>query len=165
MLYYLSLGSNIGSRKIYLQQAIVFLKKAGNILKISSVYETEPVSMNVPSKKFLNVVLSIEYPLDPLKLLSKIKKFEREMGRNLINSHNKPRTIDIDILMAGDLILNTEKLTIPHREMTRRAFVLIPLNEIAPELIHPVEKIPIKKILNNLKNQKRVLKINHFVLS
>ena len=109
MKYYMSLGSNLGNRKNNLQKAISFLRKKGKISKISSVYETEPVSMNISAKKFLNLVLSIESTLDPFKLLSKIKEFEKKMGRNLENSKNKPRTIDIDILIAGNQILNTEK--------------------------------------------------------
>ena len=162
MIYYLSLGSNLGNRKKNLERAVSFLKGIGKILKVSSIYETDPVSMEESSGKFLNIVLSIEYSKKPYELLIKIKEFEKKMGRDIKYSHNKPRKIDIDILIAGNHSISTEILTVPHKKMTERAFVMIPLNEIAPDLIHPVRKISVRKISGNLEDQKKVVKLGDF---
>jgi 2-amino-4-hydroxy-6-hydroxymethyldihydropteridine diphosphokinase len=146
MLYYLALGSNMGDRPTHIRQAIDFLKSIGTVSKISSMYETSPVAMAPGTGNFYNLVLSFQTDLSPHDLLETIKKYEKRMGRDITNSHHKPRTIDIDILLAEDRIIDSETLTIPHKEMHRRAFVLVPLNEIAPEVIHPVLKKKIKEI-------------------
>jgi 2-amino-4-hydroxy-6-hydroxymethyldihydropteridine diphosphokinase len=153
MKYYLSLGANLGDRKSNLEKAVSFLKEVGVILKVSTIYETEPVDMALGTNNFYNLVLCVESEISPALLLSKIKEFEKSMGRDINNSHKLPRPIDIDILLAGDLILNREDLIIPHKEMARRAFVLVPLVEIAPDLMHPVLKKPVIDILQNLEPQ------------
>ena len=152
MIYYLSLGTNQGDKTANINKAIDFLRGIGDIEEVSSVYETEPVGMEAGTENFYNLVLSIQIPssLSPFDLLREIKKFERRMGRDINHSHYLPRAIDIDILLAGDRVINTEELVIPHQEMTKRAFVLIPLTEIAPELVHPLLKEPVKKILEQL---------------
>jgi len=162
MIYYLSLGSNIGDKTANLQKTIGFLEGIGDILKVSSIYETEPVGMDTTEEveNFYNLVLSIDTTLSPVPLLKEIKEFEKHMGRDIAHSHNLPRVIDIDILLAGDRIVNTRDLVIPHKEMTKRAFVLIPLNEIAPEVIHPVLKKPVKEILANLHSTVIVKKVS-----
>lgn len=152
MIYYLSLGSNQGDKTANLNKTIDFLQGIGDIGEVSSLYETEPVGMEAGIENFYNLVLCIQIPssLSPFDLLREIKEFERRMGRDIAHSHNLPRIIDIDILLAGDRVINTEELVIPHQEMTKRAFVLIPLNEIAPEVVHPVLKKPVKEILEQL---------------
>jgi 2-amino-4-hydroxy-6-hydroxymethyldihydropteridine diphosphokinase len=152
MIYYLSLGTNQGDKIANINKAIDFLRGIGDIQEVSSLYETEPVGMAAGTENFYNLVLCIQIPssLSPFDLLRKIKEFEGRMGRDIARSHNLPRTIDIDILLAGEQVINTEELVIPHQEMTKRAFVLIPLNEIAPGVVHPVLKQPIKEVLEQL---------------
>ena len=164
MIYYLSLGSNMGDREDHLRKAVSFLRSIGDIKKISSVYETTPVSMNRGYDNFYNIVICIEIKLIPDILLSKVKRFEKSMGRNIEDSHNLPRKIDIDILMAGDMVLNERDLVIPHKEMVNRAFVLIPLNEIAPALVHPVSSKTIRDLLKKLKTDETVIEIKDFYL-
>jgi 2-amino-4-hydroxy-6-hydroxymethyldihydropteridine diphosphokinase/dihydroneopterin aldolase/2-amino-4-hydroxy-6-hydroxymethyldihydropteridine diphosphokinase len=147
MLYYLALGSNMGDRLAHIRQAIAFLKTIGTVSKISSIYETSPVGMAPGVGNFYNLVLSFRGDLSPHDLLETVKDFEKRMGRDITDSHHKPRTIDIDILLAEDRIIDSETLTIPHKKMHRRAFVLVPLNEIAPDVIHPVLKKKIKECL------------------
>ena len=152
MIYYLSLGSNQGDKTANINKAIDFLRGIGDIKEVSSLYETEPVGMEAGTGNFYNLVLCMQIPpsLSPVDLLREIKEFERRMGRDIAHSHNLPRMIDIDILLAGDQVINTGELVIPHQEMTKRAFVLIPLSEIAPEVVHPVLKKPVKEILQQL---------------
>jgi 2-amino-4-hydroxy-6-hydroxymethyldihydropteridine diphosphokinase len=137
----------MGNRLSNIWQAIDFLKTIGTILKISSIYETEPMGMAEGTENFYNLAISLNSALPPPSLLKRIKNFEKSMGRDLTDSFNQPRTIDIDILLAESQIINTESLTIPHKEMTTRGFVLIPLNEIAPDVIHPVLDKKIKEIV------------------
>lgn len=137
----------MGDRLSNIRQAIDFLKTMGTILKISSIYETEPMGMAQGTENFYNLAISFDSALSPHSLLKIIKNFEKSMGRDLTDSFNKPRTIDIDILLAESQIISTESLTIPHKEMAFREFVLIPLNEIAPEVIHPVLNKKIKEIV------------------
>lgn len=148
--YYLSLGSNMGSRAANLQKAVSFLKKVGRVIRISAIYETEPVDMEPGAGDFYNQVICVVCRLTPQALLGRIKEFEKSMGRDITNSHKKSRIIDLDILLAGDLVINREELIIPHRDMHKRAFVLVPLAEIAPRLMHPVLKRSVSEILSVL---------------
>lgn len=148
--YYLSLGSNLGDRRAYLRKAVSFLETIGRVLKISSLYETEPVDMGPGTEDFYNQVVCFAAELSPLELLGRIKEFEKSMGRDITGSHKRSRKIDIDILLAGDLILHREELIIPHREMHKRSFVLEPLAEIAPGIIHPVLKKNAAELLSAL---------------
>jgi 2-amino-4-hydroxy-6-hydroxymethyldihydropteridine diphosphokinase len=159
MIYYLGLGSNIGDRFLNIKNALDFLSTLGTIIKISSLYETEPEDMAPGTKDFYNLVLSLESNIDPFSLLKKIKSYEELMGRDLLNSHNKPRTIDIDILLAGNELIEAKNLIIPHKEMINRGFVLIPMKEIAPEVLHPVLKKTIADLVLKLNCLKKINKI------
>ncbi len=158
MVYYLSLGSNMGDRAANIKKTINFLRGTGDVLKISSIYETEPQGMAPGAGYFYNLVIGLQTSLSPHDLLEEIKQFEKQMGRDMTNSHNQPRTIDIDILLAEDQVVNTENLVIPHKLMHKRAFVLVPLNEIAPHVIHPVLKKTVKEILSGLQSTEMVNK-------
>jgi len=150
MHYYLALGSNMGDRRSNIRKALNFLKTVGTVSAVSAVYETEPVGMTEDAENFYNLALSFQCNLSPEDLLKTVKAFEKQMGRDIAGSHYKPRIIDIDILLAENRIITTEFMAIPHKEMHKRGFVLVPLNEIAPEAIHPILNKKIKELLSNL---------------
>lgn len=105
---------------------------------------------------FMNSVIVLESSIEPYDLLNSIKQFERNTGRNLVNSHLQPRKIDIDILFADDLRINSPILTIPHPEIEKRRFILEPLSEIIPDFTHPVSGLSIRELLNNLVSDEKV---------
>ena len=137
---YLCLGSNLGEREENLCQALKLLSPKVNLEKVSSVYETEPVPILDRDKDqplFLNLVCRITTSLPPEDLLRLAKDVEARMGRVPSSQRNSPRPIDIDILLYDSSIVQTQHLTIPHPRLKDRAFVLIPLAEIAPDLVYP----------------------------
>ena len=145
---YLSLGSNLGDRAANLETAIQHLGELGPIVARSSLYETEPVEVE-RQPWFLNCVVALETELMPRQLLARTLAVELKMGRRRTQPKG-PRTIDIDILLFGNSIIDTAALTIPHPAMHQRRFVLEPLAEIAPELRHPVLKITVREMLDAL---------------
>ena len=157
-LVYIGFGSNIGDRLAHIQNAIQTLSKTEGITlqKISSVYKTDPVGYEAQAE-FLNGVAAIQTSLSPLSLLYILKDIETEVGRQ----HRirwGPREIDLDILIYGNLCVQTEKLIIPHPEMHLRGFVLVPLAEIALDLVHPVFQESIQTLLNRLDDDKSISK-------
>jgi 2-amino-4-hydroxy-6-hydroxymethyldihydropteridine diphosphokinase len=158
MKYYLSLGSNLGDRRTHLRRALSFLGEVGTIGEISSVYETSPVEMEPGAGFFLNLVLSMDTGLLPRDLLARIKDFERKQGRDLSPGSPRSRPIDIDILLWGHRIIDEGDLRIPHPRLAERAFVLVPLCEIVPELVHPRLKRKMIDILGQLSGDERVIK-------
>ncbi len=147
---YIGFGSNIGDRLAHIQNAIHALSETDGITlqKISSLYKTDPVGYEAQAQ-FLNGVAAIQTILSPLSLLHTLKDIETAIGRK----HRirwGPREIDLDILIYGDLCLQTDTLVIPHPEMHLRGFVLVPLAEIAPDLVHPVFQETIQTLLNRL---------------
>jgi 2-amino-4-hydroxy-6-hydroxymethyldihydropteridine diphosphokinase len=137
MTYHLGLGSNMGRRAAHLARARRLLERRGvEVVRASSVYETEPVDR--PDQPwFLNQVLEVRSELDPPSLLRAAKSIEAAMKR-VATGPKGPRTIDIDILLAGDSVLETPELVVPHPRLHLRNFVLVPLAEIAPGVRHPV---------------------------
>jgi 2-amino-4-hydroxy-6-hydroxymethyldihydropteridine diphosphokinase len=131
---YLGLGSNLGEREENLCRALGLLSRKVNIDEVSSIYETEPAGYK-EQPLFLNMVCRIITDLAPEELSHQLKDIETEMGR-VRSFPNSPRIIDIDILFYGSRIMETQTLTIPHPRLHDRAFVLIPLAEIAPDLVH-----------------------------
>ncbi len=150
---FLSFGANLGEREQTIESAIEALQQREvRLLARSSMYETEPQDVK-DQPWFLNLVVKCETRLFPLQLLSLAQKVERDLGRVRGAIRRGPRTIDIDILLFGNSIVETPQLTIPHPRMLERRFVLEPLVEIAPNLRHPATKEPFKKYLAAAKNQ------------
>lgn len=144
---FLITGGNIGDRKKNLQNAAEFIEqKIGNIIQSSSIYETEAWGNNDQSA-FYNQVHIIETKLTAETIMKFILKIEKEMGR-IRSIKNAARIIDIDILFFNDEIINTTNVTIPHQEIQNRRFVLMPLNELSPEFIHPVLKKSMHELLS-----------------
>jgi 2-amino-4-hydroxy-6-hydroxymethyldihydropteridine diphosphokinase len=133
---FLSLGTNLGDRRANLRQALAGLERFMTVLSPSPVYETPPWGL-ADQPAFLNMVIHGTTSLSPLVLLRALKKLEKRLGR-LPSVRFGPRLIDMDILFYEDLVLNSVELTLPHPRLQERAFVLVPLNDLAPDLVHPV---------------------------
>lgn len=187
MLVYLSLGSNIGNRLNNIQTAIKLIKETCfNIIKISSVYETSPWPIRSPAintiadippfprrdritssglkgtteqPPFLNLVLKGKTTLSPEELLKEIKRIEKEIGREPTKKWG-PRIIDIDILFYDKKLLKSKELVIPHPQLHKRKFVLIPLKEIAPRLMHPLLKKTTTQMLKATDDNESVVLYN-----
>jgi 2-amino-4-hydroxy-6-hydroxymethyldihydropteridine diphosphokinase len=135
---YLGLGSNVGERESHLRAAIELLRERGvEVEAVSSTYETEPVGEVLDQPDFLNAAIRIRTDLEPEALLDACKEVEAARGRVLDAPRHSPRPLDVDLLLLGDIELSTERLTLPHPEVTSRRFVLAPLLELEPELTLP----------------------------
>lgn len=147
---YISIGSNLGNRLKYIREAIrrIEQSKEIKISKVSSVYETQPAEYR-DQPWFLNMVLGLEASLEPLNLLELLLEIEGQMGRRRTRRYG-PRNIDLDLLLYDDLVLNSDKLTLPHPRMHERGFVLVPLAEISPQVVHPLLKKNVEKLLEDL---------------
>jgi 2-amino-4-hydroxy-6-hydroxymethyldihydropteridine diphosphokinase len=132
---YVALGSNLGDSRAVIAQALAGLGRFGGLALQSSIYRTPPVGP--PQPWYLNAAAAIDTQLAPEPLLRALKDLERELGRGP-GERWGPRLIDLDLLLVDDLILKTERLTLPHPELQARPFVLVPLAEIAPAVRHPV---------------------------
>ena len=145
MKVFLGLGSNIGDKQDNLKRTIALLSEFVDVIKKSSVYETEPIGYK-EQDDFVNMVVEVTTRLTPEELLFFVKEIEKKMGRKK-TFVDAPRIIDIDILLYGDEIINETHLQIPHLRMHERRFVLLPFAEIAPNIVHPVKKRKIHELL------------------
>ena len=135
---YLGLGSNVGDSAGHLRAAIELLKAEGiEIDAVSSTYVTEPVGEILDQPDFLNAAVRIRTELEPEALLDVCKRIEAERGRSFDAPRHSPRPLDVDLLLLGDVEMSNDRLTLPHREVTRRRFVLVPLLELDPALRLP----------------------------
>jgi 2-amino-4-hydroxy-6-hydroxymethyldihydropteridine diphosphokinase len=153
---YLGLGSNVGDRLAHLRAAVELLGEHGiGVEAASSTYETEPVGELLDQPDFLNAALRVSTDLAPESLLDLCKAIEVERGRMLGGPRHGPRPLDVDLLLLGDLELETERLTLPHPQVTARRFVLIPLLELDPELALPDGTV-LREALDRLGGGERV---------
>ena len=147
-LVYLSVGSNLGDRKKNLESVENLLSPQVLLKSKSRIYETEPWGYQ-DQPKFLNQVLVVTTSLYPLELLAYLKEIEKSIGR-IQRFRNGPREVDIDILIYNDKVINQENLTIPHQRLAERAFVLVPLAELAPDLTLPGSESTITDLLQSI---------------
>ncbi len=145
---YVALGSNMGDRKERVLQAVDKMKTFSNVQKISALVETDAEGPNKGQPKFINAVVELETAYEPKKVLEELLRIEEELGRNITEKgKNAPREIDLDLVVYGNEIVNTEKLQIPHPRMTEREFVLAPLAELNPKWVHPQTGQTIQELL------------------
>jgi len=156
---FLGIGTNLGDRSANLQEAISKINEIiGSVLSSSSVYETEPWGF-LAEEQFYNMVAEVETKLSPSGLLGAILMIETLLGRVRTGKQYTSRNIDIDILFYNDLIMNEEALKIPHHHLHERKFVLVPLCEIAPQLVHPVINKTIAELLGLCDDKCNIRKI------
>ena len=153
---YIGIGSNLGKKKENYLEALDRIAKipGTKIIKESSLYESEPLGES--REWYVNGVIQIETELRPDLLLQKCKNIERAMGRKKVRKRWGARIIDLDIILYNNLKLEKGSLKVPHPEMHKRKFVLIPLSEIAPQVVHPVMGMTISELLVNVKDNKKV---------
>jgi 2-amino-4-hydroxy-6-hydroxymethyldihydropteridine diphosphokinase len=156
---YVGLGSNLGDRAGYLLLAVRGMLDAGlDVIRLSNVYETAPVE-NENQPAFLNLVAELRGSTlpSPEQLLARLLRIEYVLGRTR-EVRMGPRTIDLDLLLVKDEQLNTQFLTLPHPRLHLRRFVLVPLNELVPNLVHPVLKKPVRELLAHTDDKAKVLR-------
>lgn len=156
----LGLGSNLGDREGWLDKAIDLIRgNVGSVDIFSSRYETEPWGFQ-SINSFLNMVVIVQTKLDPENLMRQILNIELVLGRKRDHNNYVSRTIDIDILLYDDKVIRESGLKIPHPLIQERRFVLVPLCEIAPEMIHPVLMKTFRDLLNECKDDSKVIKFS-----
>jgi 2-amino-4-hydroxy-6-hydroxymethyldihydropteridine diphosphokinase len=155
---FLGFGSNLGDRENNLIKAVDMVKamEGFELIACSPIYIAPAVDMVKPAPDFLNMVIKGEYIYRPLELLNALKRIERKLGRTG-KGKSKPRPIDIDILFFGNEIIETEQLSIPHRKMTERLFVMVPLLQIEPEIVHPITGAKISSYLKDKDKTKLIM--------
>ena len=149
----IALGSNLGDRFSHLRKArndVLQLPGVAIPMASSRIYETEPVNSGPEAAAYLNAVIEVEYQGQPITLLDGLQKIEEDFGRPSKRPRNAPRTIDLDILYAGNLSLSNDEVVIPHPRLHLRRFVLTPLADIRPELILPGQELTISELLARL---------------
>jgi len=160
---FLGLGSNLGVRQDFLNRAAAAIARLPLVRLVwcSSVYETDPYG-KTDQGKFLNAVLEIETSLDPPGLMGEVKRIEKELGRTP-SGHWGPREIDIDILLYDGLVHSGDALEVPHPDMERRKFVLVPFREIAPDVVHPVNGMTVAEMAKACPDDARVVRTTYHI--
>jgi 2-amino-4-hydroxy-6-hydroxymethyldihydropteridine diphosphokinase len=153
---HIGLGSNVGRRQLTLGRSLDMLQSHEDIQVVSrsSCIETKPVGGPENQPDFINGAAEIRTSLEPLQLLSVLQYIETELGRDrCVESRWGPRTCDLDIILMGEIVMETQELTIPHPRMAERLFVLKPLAEIAPDAVHPVLRISVSQMLADVSDR------------
>lgn len=156
----IALGSNLGDRLANLRaarKAVVDLGANSASVLVSPVYETEPVGCEPGADKFLNAVLEIECDGDPTDLLQKLIRIEESLGRDPNHARNVSRKIDIDLLYAGQVNVENERLQLPHPRLHQRKFMLQPLADIRPDLIFPNQTKSVRELLAQIEDSTKVI--------
>jgi len=161
---FIGLGSNIGDRHGYLTKAAVQLQgiRETRVVWFSSVYESEPFG-KTDQPAFLNAVAEVETRLTPPELMEELQAIEQAVGR-LHRERWGPREIDLDILLYDGLVHQDKDLSVPHAELERRRFVLVPLRELAPDLVHPVSGLTVEELAGECAGQGRMRKTSYKIL-
>ena len=160
--YGIALGSNLGDRLDKLKQAvaaIVSLSPKMRLISTAPVYETEPVDCPEGSQSFCNTVIEVEAPFEPLELLKRLRAIEAKLGRPNEHRYHEPRTVDLDILYAGQVLINHPELVLPHPRMTQRRFVMEPLAAFRPALLLPGCDVDVRTLLAHLTTDEAPLRI------
>lgn len=156
---FLGMGGNIGNKQQNFENAKIYIRKEiGEIIAQSSVYETPPWGF-LADEDFWNQVLQVKTELEPDELIERIREIENQFGRDRDAGYYVSREMDIDVLYYDDLSLTTDMLIVPHPKIAQRLFVLVPLNEIAPNFRHPVLKITNRQMLENCKDESSIKRI------
>lgn len=158
--YGIALGSNLGDRLANLQRAlkaVLELKANVTLITAAPIYETEPVDCPEGSQSFYNTVVEVAALLEPLSMLSELRGIEARLGRSNDHFRHEPRTVDLDILYAGDVLMNHPDLIVPHPRMTQRRFVMEPLAAIRPGLLLPGQTADVQTLLARLESGERAL--------
>jgi 2-amino-4-hydroxy-6-hydroxymethyldihydropteridine diphosphokinase len=155
---FIGMGSNLGDRAVQIRKAVesIGMMPATEIVRMSSIYETSPVG--IPDQpRFLNAVIEVSTRLVPRDVLKEVRKIEKELGRTEYRRWG-PRTIDLDILLYDNDVIISDELTVPHPRMTERKFVLVPLAELDPAVVHPVEQKTVGMILARCSSMEEVVR-------
>lgn len=157
---YVSLGSNLGDRAGNLLLAVRGLFESSlRVMRLSAIYETEPVGVE-DQHPYLNMAAEISVTnISPSQMLARMFRIEYLLGRR--NKFDKaPRTVDLDLLLYGNIVMKTPFLTVPHPEMHKRKFVLVPLNELSPLIFHPGQNKTVRELLANVEDKSSVVRLN-----
>jgi 2-amino-4-hydroxy-6-hydroxymethyldihydropteridine diphosphokinase len=158
-----ALGSNLGDRLANLREAfgrVCSLNQEGPEIVASSIYETSPIDCEPGSSSYLNAVMEMNFDGPPVTLLDELLLIERQLGRPSKRPRNAPRQIDLDVLYVGNRVLNNPEIIIPHPRLSQRRFVLLPLVEIAADLILPGQTVTVSALLDELQDPGVVTPIN-----
>lgn len=160
---FISIGSNMGNKLANCRNAVATIQKTnvGRIIARSKVYHTEPVDF-IDQDWFLNAALKIETPLEPLGLLNALQQIQKSIGRKIGGIRFGPRIIDLDVIFYDDLTFEHERLLIPHPRMHKRRFVLQPICDIDPQIVHPVLEQTVGQLLLQIKDKDNDQRIHHY---